>query len=70
MRAALILAVVSALEALEAGDQNLACEILLSALEDGPRERRYVCPDCGVLYEWPGLRQAHQLAAHEWQEAA
>ena len=64
------LAIVAALEALEAADQNLACEILLSALEDGPRERRFACPECTFEAECPGLLQAHQLARHELAEAA
>jgi predicted ABC-type transport system involved in lysophospholipase L1 biosynthesis ATPase subunit len=64
------LAIVAALEAIEAGDIALAVEILLSALEDGARELRSRCPVCGQAFEWPGLRDAHVLAAHPFEDAA
>ena len=63
------LAIVAALEALEVGDQGLAVAVLLGALEDGQTERRYRC-ECGASFEWPGLLDAHLLAAHEIEEAA
>lgn len=58
--------IISALEALEVGDQRLATEILLGAIEDGPAERPHVC-ECGFAAEWPGLLEAHRLSAgHEF----
>jgi hypothetical protein len=65
-----MLAVVAALEALEAGDQALAREILLGALEDGPSERRFTCPDCSASFEWPGLLEQHRQLAHDYEAAA
>jgi hypothetical protein len=48
------------LEALEAGDQAEAVELLLDALEEGGEHRiRCYCRDCGRGFEWPGLRDAH-----------
>ena len=66
--------IVSALEALEAGDQALAVEILLGALDDGPSERAFQC-ECGASFEWPGLIDAHRIGAdhelpHELEAAA
>lgn len=62
------LAIVSALEALEVGDQQLAVEILLGALEDGnvcdPHGRRRPCPVCGPPPRWPGELAAHCIALH------
>ena len=52
-------AIVTALEALEDGDQALAVAILLGALEDGPTERSHRC-ECGAAFEWPGLLDAHR----------
>jgi hypothetical protein len=63
------LAIVAALEALEAGDRDYAESILLSTLEDEHREqRRRRCPECGLDCLWPGRladhrRQIHQVAA-------
>jgi hypothetical protein len=62
-------AIVAALEALEAGDQWGATEILLSALEDGPSECPYVCETCGLGFEWPGPLDHHERFSH-WREAA
>jgi hypothetical protein len=64
------LAIVAALEALESGDQRLATDILLSALEDGPTALTFPCRTCGQRFEWPGLRDAHELHAHELRAAA
>lgn len=64
------LAIVTALEALEAGDQDLAVAILLGALEDGPRAPGpYACPDCQVDYEFPGLLEWHRILFHSLPEA-
>lgn len=57
-------AIVAALEALEAGDVALCESILLGAREDGPRERRYVCPECGLGLQWPGELDAHRERVH------
>jgi hypothetical protein len=51
-------AIAAALEAIEVGDYWLATDILLGALEDGPRARPFLCA-CGQAFEWPGLRDAH-----------
>ncbi len=63
-------AIVSALEALEVGDQAYAVEILLSALEDGPtaQRRQHEC-HCGRSFNWPGERDEHRRVAH-LEEAA
>jgi hypothetical protein len=61
-------AIVQALELLGDGDEVAAVEVLLSALEDGPgpSERRFTCDECGVAFEFPGLREAHQFSSgHE-----
>ncbi len=52
-------AIVVALEALEVDDVAFAVEVLLGALEDGPAERRYPCPECALSFEWPGLLDEH-----------
>jgi hypothetical protein len=62
------LAIVSALEALEAGDVELVVAILQGALEDGPTERPYLC-ECGASFEWPGLLDHHRRFAHEERAA-
>jgi hypothetical protein len=64
------LAVVAALEALEAGDVALAEAILLAAREDGPSRPHRVCPECGLRFDWPGQREAHVLNVHGLEEAA
>ncbi len=63
-------AIVVALESLEAGDQALAVDVLLGALEDGPSARRNLC-ECGAAFEWPGLLDAHlQRSGHEpWRDS-
>jgi hypothetical protein len=53
------LAIISALEALGAGDQDEACSVLLAALEDGIARARSRC-ECGAEFEWPGLKDAHR----------
>lgn len=53
------LTIVVALEALEAGDVRLAVDVLLDALEGRHRGPRFAC-DCGQVFEWPGLREAHR----------
>jgi hypothetical protein len=58
------LAIVSALEALEAGDVDLCAAILLGALEDGPSERHVRCPYCPSTFAWPGERDAHVFRTH------
>jgi hypothetical protein len=63
-------AIHSALEALEAGDQEQAVAVLLGALEDGPTERRCACSKCGQRFQWPGERDAHVARVHGFDEAA
>jgi len=63
-RAQLRSAIQVALDALEIGDAAFAVEVLLGALEDGPAERRHRCSECGLGFEWPGLRVEHVRAAH------
>ncbi|MDQ5821691.1 MAG: hypothetical protein M3540_09635 [Actinomycetota bacterium] len=58
------LAIVAALEALEAGDVPLCEAILLGALDDGPTERPISCPYCPATFAWPGLRDTHVVQAH------
>lgn len=58
-------AVFAALDALEAGDSSGATDLLLAALEDGPRPaRRHACELCGFAFEWPGLLDHHCRFAH------
>ena len=54
------LAIVAALEALDAGDVDYCAAILQGALEDAHSERCYPCPVCGDRFEWPGLLTAHR----------
>jgi hypothetical protein len=58
------LAIVSALEAIDAGELDYAVEILLGALEDGDTLRPYRCR-CGAAFQWPGELDAHRIAVHE-----
>ena len=58
------LAIVAALEALEAGDVRYAEAVLLGALEDGPGERGCKCPECGLGFEWPGQLHEHVGRVH------
>jgi len=60
-------ALVSALEAHDAGDQAYAVEVMLSALEDGTAARRFACPKCPNTYEWPGLLAKHRLLIHGFE---
>lgn len=64
------IAVQTALEALGSGDAEELTASLLGCLEDGPPERGYPCPHCAIRFEWPGLRDAHILAAHGQKAAA
>jgi hypothetical protein len=59
------LALIAALEAIEAGDTEHATGILLAELEDddaGSRDRNRVRCACGATFEWPGQRDDHQLS--------
>jgi hypothetical protein len=80
------LAIVAALEALEAGDLRLLEGILLGALEDDVHESwapgsnatststrsraSCECSTCGQTFEWPGLRDKHEQLAHGLEDAA
>lgn len=65
------LAIVHALDALEAGDTRLAVEVLLGALEESDRPaKRHSCPRCGVPFAWPGQVDAHLRVVHATGEAA
>lgn len=66
------LVLIIALEALEAGDDRLAVDVLLTALEeldDSPRGRPHRC-ECGQAFEWPGLRAAHRQFCAYFEAAA
>jgi hypothetical protein len=64
----LVLAITSALEALEAGDTRLVVQTLVGALEDvrvaDPLGRRVTC-ECGVGPLWPGELDDHRRRKHE-----
>lgn len=64
------LAVVVALEALGDGDVRLAEAILLGAGEDGQYVERSRCRVCGAGYEWPGLRDSHEIVVHGFDAEA
>lgn len=68
------LPIIAALDALEAGDQDLAVAILLEALEDASAPpsgaRTFSCPECRVDYEFPGLLEQHRILFHSIPEAA
>ena len=56
-------ALIRILEALEAGDTQLAITLIDGELEDfraNPAPGA-PCAGCGARFEWPGLRDAHQL---------
>ncbi|HWQ24756.1 MAG TPA: hypothetical protein VNK94_11680 [Gaiellaceae bacterium] len=58
------IAVLQALEALEAGDQWLAVDLLLELadeLDEAPVAHRCECTHCGQRFEWPGLLDAHHV---------
>lgn len=57
-------AVSAALEALEAGDQRHAVEILLSAQEEGRRLVQLVCPECDLDCRFPGQLEEHRARVH------
>jgi hypothetical protein len=61
------------LDALEAGDLELAVQLVLDALEDGPvhdlNGRRRRCTQCGVV-GWPGELEDHLHAEPEMRRAA
>jgi hypothetical protein len=65
------LAIVHALEALEAGDTRLAVAVLLGALEESDQTaKRHACPRCGVPFAWPGKVADHLRVVHDWAVAA
>jgi len=54
--------IIAAREALEDGDAGLALQILSELKADvAPRLRRYPC-ECGLEFEWTGLRDRHRDA--------
>ena len=59
------IAIVAALEALEAGDTKECETILLGALEDGSPARAIACPECGLAFDWPGQVADHRRRVHE-----
>jgi hypothetical protein len=63
-------AVIRALEALEAGNQWEATDILLAALEDVDVPRRIACPRCDVRFCWPGELDHHLRFSHRSEAAA
>jgi hypothetical protein len=64
--------VTAAAEALEAGDVELAREILADLLgEVAPISHRFRCLDCGTTFEWPGLHERHcAVSGHRLRKAA
>lgn len=64
------IAVLTALEAFEAGDQELGVVILLDTLEQGRARVRARCPGCGAGFEWQGLCDAHIVSCWEADIAA
>ena len=67
------LPIIAALDALEAGDQDLAVSILLDALDGAATPsgaRTHTCPDCQVDYEFPGLLDQHRILFHALEDAA
>lgn len=57
--------VIAASEALEVGDVELAQAILIDLQHDCVVDiRRTVSCECGQVFEWPGLCEAHQLRGH------
>jgi hypothetical protein len=63
-------AILTALDCLGDGDQAQAVEVLLAALEDAPRPAGCRCRSCGLRFDWPGLRDEHELRVHELEAAA
>lgn len=63
-------AVVSALEAFEVGDQELGVGILVDLLDYGDRTVRAWCPGCDEGFEWPGLLDRHLISCWEADIAA
>jgi hypothetical protein len=66
------IALLAALEALEANDVGEATKVLLGAveeLEERPPRRRLgkVCPHCGSAFEWPGQLDHHLRFSSCWQ---
>ena len=73
LRRALALAT-RAHEALADGELALASLILENLADDlgralGPQPR-VRCPDCGLGFDWPGLREHHRLFAHPEKRTA
>lgn len=62
------IAIVQALEAIEAGDYRLAVDLLLNALEE-PSGEPPVCATCGVR-AWPGDLRRHVWSLHRAAEEA
>lgn len=63
--------VVTALDALGDGDQALAVEVLVAALEEGesrPGLGPPTCPTCGAK-AWPGQLERHVWSVHRRAEA-
>ena len=58
------LAIVAALEALDAGDQRSATQILLDALEASPRRIGVRCPDCRRRFELAGAPRSTPAPLH------
>ncbi len=58
------LAIVAALDELEAGNVEGATRILSAALEDGPSHGRCCCRVCGLDLAWPGRREEHERRVH------
>jgi len=69
------LALIAALEALEAGDTRLAVDVLLGAVEEidnrpARNSKRPACPSCRLAFEWPGQVEDHLRLVHPREEAA
>jgi hypothetical protein len=66
------LAITTALEQLEVGDQRAAVDTLLEAGEPPAALRRFPCPNgCGQLFEWSDLAVAHAFrVCRAWEQAA
>ena len=71
-------AIVTALDALEAGDTRLCEAILIDALEGWSPASTFAstnttrtgcaCRLCGRTFRWPGLRDQHQQLTHGNEE--
>jgi hypothetical protein len=63
-------AIAAALEALDAGDQRRAAEVLRAVQEDAGREERLRCSVCSMTFPWPGEKDDHVRVVHPEVEAA